>query len=259
VDWALAAATSVGIYSRQSKNLKSFIYFKFYTNKKEVLGTRGHKMTKKGLLKFTLPSFSTHKTRPEPEFVAFAGNLAERGKMLDIGCGIGLESDYAQKLGFEVVAIDKDYGCIRKAKEINQTVDFRQIDFFNYIKNISQSEFMLIVDSKFSNKLTQEQLEKYYKNISKVLKFGGYMYLQALSTDDDYCKKHCPQRKWTKINDNYIKYFSKQELLDLLHLTGLKVESFKTIKQKHPSEENGTEETYHIIVARQIVKKWEYA
>ncbi len=216
-------------------------------------------MVKKGLLKFTSPGFSTNKTRPEPEFVSFAGNLAERGKMLDIGCGIGLESDYAQKLGFEVTAIDKDYGCIRKAREINPKVDFRQIDFFNYIKNVQQSEFMVIVDSKFSNKLTFEQLETYYKNISKVLKFGGYMYLQALSTEDDYCKEHCPQRRWTKINDNYIRYFSKKELLELLQLTGLKVESFKTVRQKHPIEEESIEETYHIIIARQIVKKWEYA
>ena len=91
-------------------------------------------MSKKGLLKFTAQPLSSHKTRPEPGFISFLGNLDTRGKLLDIGCGIGLEASYAQELGFEVTGIDKDYSCIKKAKEINSKVNFKQINFFNYIK-----------------------------------------------------------------------------------------------------------------------------
>jgi len=220
------------------------------------------KTAEKGLLKYAslnACSPSHIKTRPEPEFVAFLSTLNERGKLLDVGCGIGFESDYAQKLGFEVTGIDKDYGCIKKAKELNPNPDFRQIDFFNYIKNVPKNEFNVIVDSKFSNKLSLGKLKRYYKNISKALKYGGYMYLQVLSTEDGYCKTHCPKREWTKIGDEYIRYFSKAGLLNLLKLTGLKVESLRTIKQRtfYELHNNETkEETYHIVIARQIIKKW---
>ena len=213
-------------------------------------------MSKKGLFKFTNQSLSCFKTRPEPEFISFLGDIKLRGKLLDIGCGIGLEAGYAEKLGCEVIGIDKNYSCIKKAKELNNKVNYRHVDFFNYIKNITQNEFNVIVDSKFSNKLTLGQLRRYYKKISKVLKYGSYMYLQILSTDDAYCKEHCPLRKWTKIDDLYVRYFSKKELQKLLSLTGLKIESFKTIKQKYKSNDEHKEETYHIIIAKQIVKKW---
>ncbi|MFH1438955.1 MAG: class I SAM-dependent methyltransferase [Candidatus Woesearchaeota archaeon] len=222
-------------------------------------GSKGksNKESDKGLLKYTSHSILAYKTRPEPEFVAFLSELKDRGKVLDIGCGIGLESGFAKDLGFDVVGIDKDYGCIKKAKELNANVDFKQVDFFNYIKDIKKNEFSIIIDSKFSNKLPLNKLKRYYKNISKILKYGGYMYLQALSTEDAYCIKHCPRRMWTKIDDLYIRYFSKKKLQKLLRLTGLKIESFKTIKQKRCNDEEGCEEeTYNIAVARQIVKKW---
>jgi len=213
-------------------------------------------MSKKGLLKFTDQPLSSHKTRPEPEFISFLSSLNTRGKLLDIGCGVGLEASYAQELGFEVTGIDKEYGCIKKAKEINKKVNLKQVDFFSFIKNIQKNEFSVIVDSKFSNKLTMNKLKRYYKKVSKVLKFDGHMYLQILSTDDAYCKKHCPQRKWTKVDELYIRYFSKKELQKLLRLTGLKIESFKTIKQKYNNNQGSKEETYHVVVARQTVKKW---
>jgi len=165
-------------------------------------------MAKKGLMKYSTNnlSFFPSKTRPEPEFITFIGELKERGKLLDIGCGIGFEASYAQELGFDVTGIDKEYGCIKKAKELNKKVNFKQVDFFNYIKNIPKSEFNVVIDSKFSNKLSLGKLKKYYKKISKVLKYKGYMYLQILSTENDYCKEHCPVRKWTKIEENYIRY-----------------------------------------------------
>jgi len=209
------------------------------------------------LFKYDVSRFEHAKTSPEPEFIAFLSSMDKRGRMLDIGCGVGLESDFAHSLGFEVTGIDKDYGAIRKAKDLNNKVDFRQIDFFNYIKNVPMNEFTVIVDSKFSNKLIFPQLKKYYSRIAKALDHNGYLYLQVLSTTDKYCKEHCPQRRWTKVEDFYVRYFSKQELMVLLRLTGLNIEKFKTIKQTYRIEgEDDREETYHIVIAKQTIKKF---
>ena len=213
---------------------------------------------KKGLLKYSAPNFLICKSGPEPEFISFLSEVKNRGKLVDVGCGIGLESDYAQKLGFEVVAIDNNYSCIKKAKEINHRVDFKQMDIFNFVKKVPKNEFSVVLDSKFSNRLTLGHLKRYYKNIAKALQHNGLMYLQVLSTEDTYCKKHCPKRKWTKIKDVYIRFFSKKELIKLLRLTGLKVEQFKIVKQKSTTGENEErqEETYYVIIAKQTIKKW---
>ena len=132
------------------------------------------------------------------------------------------------------------------------------MDIFNFVKKVPKNEFSVVLDSKFSNRLTLGHLKRYYKNIAKALQHNGLMYLQVLSTEDTYCKKHCPKRKWTKIKDVYIRFFSKKELIKLLRLTGLKVEQFKIVKQKSTTGENEErqEETYYVIIAKQTIKKW---
>lgn len=218
----------------------------------------------KGLLKYTsevresVPGMAS-KAGPEPAFVEFINSMVinpmdkkDGYLLLDIGCGYGLESDYAQKNGFNVVAIDKDYGCVRKTKERNAHVDARQADFFDFIKDVKRNAFSHVIDSRFSNKLTIGRLKRYYQSISKTLRYNGYFFLQILSTGDDYCKSHCPIRKWTKIDDEYIRYFDGRELEKLLHDSGIKITEFKTIKQKEGDEER----TYYVVIARQIIKRW---
>ncbi|MEM4267432.1 MAG: class I SAM-dependent methyltransferase [Candidatus Woesearchaeota archaeon] len=168
------------------------------------------------------------KTEPDKNAVEFLKSQ-KKGRLLDIGCGEGLESAYAASLGFDVTAIDSDYESIKIAKEARRGAKFRYIDFFAFAKTAAKDQFDVVIDNCFSHCLQKSRLEKYYLELSKILKYRGMLYIKAYSDKGNYAKTHCPNRRWTKIDGKYYYFFSKEEIEDRLKKRGFEITNYEHV------------------------------
>lgn len=82
------------------------------------------------------------------------------GNLLEIGCGTGYDSNYLQKKGFEVTAIDISDEAIQIAKQINNQVTFVVDNFFTYQPS---KAFDYIYDRGFLHNYKNNLLEIFNK------------------------------------------------------------------------------------------------
>ena len=75
-------------------------------------------------------------SNPSEHMDEFLKLLPENGKVLDAGCGMGADSNYAHSKGFKVIGIDMSEKMLEIARGNNSNVDFRLAD----IKNIKFAE-----------------------------------------------------------------------------------------------------------------------
>ncbi len=191
--------------------------------------------------KLTLLSFAKKhkesKKEPDKSIIKFLKKL-KKGSLLILPAGAGFEANYAQKKGFSVTAIDDDIDLIKQARAMNSSIDLNYSTFFAFAKKLSKNQFDYVVDNGYSQTLHRDKLPRFYKSISRILKHNGRLMTRALSTSDEHCKKHCPQRQWTYSDGRYINFFNKGFLLDILRKSGFNVENYQLEKSGH---------TYHIV------------
>ena len=95
-------------------------------------------------------------------------------KVLDLGCGDGIDLIYYQKLGADIYGVDASEGLITIAKEKLPNANI-QVGFF---ENISfPKEYFDVVFSKYAIQ-TSEHIEPIFDEVKRVLKPNGiFMYL----------------------------------------------------------------------------------
>lgn len=95
----------------------------------------------------------------------------KNGKLLEIGCGTGFDSNYFYKNGFDVTAIDISEEAIELAKSNNENcnIDFVVEDFFDYIP---KDNFDIIYDRGFIHNYKQRQLE-FFEKIFNIISSKG--------------------------------------------------------------------------------------
>jgi cyclopropane fatty-acyl-phospholipid synthase-like methyltransferase len=188
------------------------------------------------------------KVKPDKNAIEFLNSIRPC-RLLDIGCGQGLEAMYAASNGFSVTGVDSDYNSIKAAKEAAQkagnvegSAEFKYNNFFSFAKSAQKDGFEAVVDNCFSHCLRRSVTEKYYHWLARLLKHNGNAYIKVYSDKDKYCVEHCPVRKWTTVKGVYYYFFSKEELHTIVRKYGFEIVS------SSQSEEDGR--TYYIIYAR---------
>ena len=139
---------------------------------------------------------------------------AEDNYMLDFGCGTGILSIAAAKLGVKsVIAIDIDEDAIENAKkyfEINEVLKSIKL----YKKNISEIEetgFDVICVNIISN-----VIEKNLQTISNKLKSSGKLFISGVLDDEDssisdLLIKNCFQIKEKKIKSEWLGIYATKK------------------------------------------------
>jgi len=190
--------------------------------------------------KITLFSYSKKKKQKSDEVdkkvIRFLKAQSEKGRLLIISDAP--EAKDAQKLGFEVTVVDSDLNTVKEGRQKNKKINYEYSDFLSFARRIRKDEFDIVYDNAFSNSLLRNQNSNFYKDVSKILKFNGTLITKLLTTNDPYCKEHCPIRNWTYIGDYHINYFTKNQILKLLKLHGFNVNKYSVIKNKN---------TYHLL------------
>jgi len=158
-------------------------------------------------------------------FLKKQGVVLRSLSVLDLGCGVGKNSNYLAELGNKVVGIDISETAINIAKEKAKKLKLS----VNYIIGDIGSKFLfkneyfdLVLDSMSSNSLDDAERNIYIKEIYRVLKKDGNFFVKALCKDGDKNAKYLLKYSPGKNSDTYImkeiglveKVFSKESFIE---------------------------------------------
>ena len=146
---------------------------------------------------YNSPQLVTKKAEPQSDVLRFFKYLKKEAKIdllglnvLDLGCGTGRNANYLAQLGNTVMGIDISKTAIALAK--NRAGEMKIDSQTNYIVGdigadypFPDEYFDLILDITSSNSLNDKERNNYIKEIYRVLKKGGYLFVRGLRKDGD--------------------------------------------------------------------------
>ncbi len=131
--------------------------------------------------------------------------VSKNGKILDLGCGVGLATSFFIKKGFKLTCIDISSKMISYAKKRNKNANFVKGDFLTTNFN---SQFDGIFAFSFIHLFPKIIVNQILKKIYNILNPGGIAFIESTKSKKgsegweikkDYFGKHKRFRKhWTK-------------------------------------------------------------
>ena len=137
---------------------------------KEQLVKEGYDMISENFLSFR------HQFDNSQELIIFAKFLPENGKVLDVGCGVGIPvAGFFVENGFELTGIDISEGMLKKARENIPEAQFFQYNMVDL--DFPDNHFDGIVSIYSMFHVPKQKHVKIIKNFHRMLKKEGCMML----------------------------------------------------------------------------------
>jgi cyclopropane fatty-acyl-phospholipid synthase-like methyltransferase len=123
---------------------------------------------------------------PQPEIIRLVEkNEIKKGRVLDIGCGLGDNSIFLAKRGFCVTCMDIARLAIErgeaKARKQGVKVDFRVGDALKLEKYFGKGHFATVIDSGLFHSLGDDERPLFANQIRRVLIDGGKYFMLCFS------------------------------------------------------------------------------
>ena len=156
-------------------------------------------------------------------------NLIPGKNALDLGIGQGRNSIPLSKLGFNVTGVDYSTKCLEICKNNCDKLNLIHSDIRNFY--IEKNKYDLIISRCVLHFLHKTDCYQIINNIKNNIKSNGLVYIHVFSLEDPKFIKHSTSSDFemldnnilhNKINDTYISFFTKEEILKLFS-------DFKTI------------------------------
>lgn len=156
-------------------------------------------------------------------------NLVPGKEVLDLGIGQGRNSIPLSKLDFKVTGVDYSTKCLEICKHSCPKLNLIQSDIRNF--NIEKDKYDLIISRCVLHFLHKADGYQIIKNIKDNIKYKGLVYIHIFSLEDPKYIRHSTSSDFeildnnilhNKINDTYVSFFTKEEVLTLFN-------DFKTI------------------------------
>jgi SAM-dependent methyltransferase len=139
------------------------------------------------------PRFVTKGDAPQADTLRFLKYLKKEEKfrvedrnVLDLGSGTGRNANYIADIGNSVIGIEISRTALdiakARAKELGVLVDYRLGDI-GMPYALEDNSVDVILDVTSSNSLDENSREVYLKEMNRVLKNGGYIFVRALCKD----------------------------------------------------------------------------
>lgn len=150
-------------------------------------------------------------------------------EVLDLGIGQGRNSIPLAELGFNVTGVDYSSKCLEICKNACSKLNLIQSDIRTF--NIEKNKYDLISSRCVLHFFHKNDTSEVIKNIKDGLKTNGLVYIYVFSVEDPKLIKHSMSPDFevlennilhNKINDTYVSFFTKEEILELFS-------DFKTI------------------------------
>jgi SAM-dependent methyltransferase len=160
------------------------------------------------------PLLVTGKEEPQADTLRFLKFLKKDQKcrvedkvVLDLGCGTGRNSNYLADLGNKVIGIEISKTAINlakiRAKDLGVDVKYILGDIGEKYE-IEDNSVDVILDVTSSNSLNECGREIYLREMNRVLKTGGYIFVRALCKDGNKNVKNLLKMSPGKEYDTYI-------------------------------------------------------
>ena len=156
-------------------------------------------------------------------------NLVPGKEVLDLGIWQGRNSIPLSELNFNVTGVDYSTKCLEICKHSCSKLNLIQSDIRNF--NIEKNKYDLIISGCVLHFLHKSDSYQIVKNIKNNIKDKGLVYIHVFSLEDPKYVRHSTSSDFevldnnilhNKVNDTYISFFTKEEILKLFS-------DFKTI------------------------------
>lgn len=207
-----------------------------------------------------LPSSRTNK--PSRALLTFLENhTLEDGQVMDIGSGFGRNSIYLANLGRDVVGIEIAETAIKEAKNkatevgVGDKTEFIELNVGDKEWPFEDNQFVLVLDMMVLHVLSKEERENYAKNLTRVLKPGGFFVFYTIAADSPAAQELFKSSPGPE-PDSYIipqsgmieKGFTREELEKLF--SPLKMEEFDRKTEFTPAFGDVYERVYYSCVMK---------
>lgn len=167
-------------------------------------------------MEYQNPKLVTKDDKPQADVLRFLKFLKKEMKyevegrnILDLGCGTGRNSNYLAREGNNVIGIEISKTAIGIAIARAELARLGQLT--KYILgdigekyNVRDESIDIILDVTSSNSLDEKGRENYLKEMNRVLKNGGHVFVRALCKDGDQNVKNLLKESPGKEHDTYI-------------------------------------------------------
>jgi SAM-dependent methyltransferase len=179
------------------------------------------------------PKLMTGDNKPQSDVLHFFKYLKKVEKykidgrnVLDLGSGTGRNSNYLAELDNNVIGIEISSTALKTAKDraqmANIEVDYRLGDI-GAPYDVADDSIDIILDITSSNSLDEKGRAIYLKEMHRVLKSGGYIFVRALCKDGNTNVKNLLKNSPGKEYDTYYikemdlteRVFSRKDIIDM--------------------------------------------
>ena len=149
-------------------------------------------------------------------------NLVPGKEVLDLGIGQGRNSIPLAELGFNVTGVDYSTKCLEICKNTCNKLNLVQSDIRTF--DIEKDKYDMILSGYVLHFLHKNDSYKIIENIKNNIKNNGIVYISVFSLEDPRFIKYSTSSNFeildnnilhNKIDDTYVSFFSKEEVLSL--------------------------------------------
>ena len=157
----------------------------------------------------------------DPELKRYL-KLVSGKNVLDLGIGQGTNSIPLSNLDFNVTGVDYSSKCLEICKNNCDKLNLIQSDIRKF--NIENNKYDLIISRCVLHFLHKDDSYKIMKSMKENIKKNGLIYINVFSTQDPRLTKNSTSKDFevldnnvlhNKINNTYISFFTKEEILEL--------------------------------------------
>ncbi|MCK5853339.1 class I SAM-dependent methyltransferase [bacterium] len=143
----------------------------------------------------------------------------EGDELLDIGCGIGLQTKLLQKRGIQITGIDSSFQAVKFAREINDGENFVCADFLDFNINNNNKFSFIRLDNVIEH---IEEPEHFFERVSELLDYEGKLIIFTPNADSASIKllRGKSVSAWP---DEHLIIYSRNGLVNLLERMGFTI------------------------------------